>query len=134
MSSDEFDPMIEKLFARQAPMADADLFAADVQKRLARGSAVRAAVLGGAGLIGGLLALRETAGHLSVSTASGLVGEAAATRGLAQAGASLQSSLDQYGLSQLSLGSMGGMQLFWITAGAIVALLAAGVVKLSQEA
>ena len=29
--------------------------------------------------------------------------------------------------------SMGGMQLFWATAGVLVALLAAGVVKLSQE-
>lgn len=133
MSSDEFDPMIEKLFARQAPMADANLFAADLEKRLARGSGVRALVLGGAGLIGGVLALRETVGSLSVSSADSLIGDAAVTRGLQQAGAGLQANLDQYGLSQLSLGSMGGMQLFWITAGAIVALLAAGVVKLSQE-
>ena len=44
-----------------------------------------------------------------------------------------QSGLDQLGLSGLELGSMGGMQMFWIVAGALIALAAAGVMKLSQE-
>jgi hypothetical protein len=45
----------------------------------------------------------------------------------------IQAGLDQVGLSNLELGSMGGMQLFWIAAGALIALAAAGVMKLSQE-
>ena len=46
---------------------------------------------------------------------------------------SIQSALEQLGLANLELGSMGGMQLFWIAAGALIALAAAGVMKLSQE-
>ena len=46
----------------------------------------------------------------------------------------VQSLLDQAGLANLSFGSMSGMQLFWITAAALIALAAAGVMKLSQEA
>ncbi|MFP5295713.1 MAG: hypothetical protein ACLGG3_00125, partial [Alphaproteobacteria bacterium] len=45
----------------------------------------------------------------------------------------IQSGLDQFGLGNLELGSMGGMQLFWLAAGALIALAAAGVVRLSQE-
>ena len=45
----------------------------------------------------------------------------------------LQSLLDRVGLAGVDMSSMGGMQLFWATAGVLVALLAAGVVKLSQE-
>jgi hypothetical protein len=48
-------------------------------------------------------------------------------------GLALQSLMDRVGLTGLDLGSMGGMQLFWATAGVLVALLAAGVVKLSQQ-
>jgi len=45
----------------------------------------------------------------------------------------VQSGLEQVGLAKLGLGSMGGMQLFWIAAGALIVLAAAGVMKLSQE-
>ncbi|MNE91014.1 hypothetical protein D3C80_1885770 [compost metagenome] len=49
------------------------------------------------------------------------------------AGLAVQSLLDRLGLSGLDMSAMGGMQMFWATAGVLVALLAAGVVKLSQE-
>ena len=45
----------------------------------------------------------------------------------------IQTGLEQVGLANLELGSMGGMQLFWIAAGALIAVAAAGVMKLSQE-
>ncbi|PZQ46789.1 MAG: hypothetical protein DI570_26835, partial [Phenylobacterium zucineum] len=45
----------------------------------------------------------------------------------------VNSGLTQFGLSDMALGSMGGMQLFWIAAGALIALAAAGVMRLSQE-
>ena len=43
------------------------------------------------------------------------------------------SGLSQLGLADVSLGSMGGMQMFWIAAGALIALAAAAVVRLSQD-
>jgi hypothetical protein len=45
----------------------------------------------------------------------------------------IQSGLDQLGLANLELGSMGGMQLFWIAAGALIAVAAAGVMRLTQD-
>ena len=48
-------------------------------------------------------------------------------------GLAIQSLLDRLGLTGMDMGSMGALQMFWATAGVLVALLAAGVVKLSQE-
>ncbi|CAN5408703.1 hypothetical protein BH10PSE1_BH10PSE1_22170 [soil metagenome] len=139
MSSDEFDPAIERLFARTPQMPDAAVFAADVEAKLDLGSRVRTLALTAAGLIGGCIAVRESL-HMNFSLA---VGEAPqATRALghgletvnANAGHAIQGLMDQMGLANLSLGSMGGIQLFWLATGALVALAAAGVMKLSQEA
>ena len=58
MSADEFDPDIERLFARAPVMPDAALFTARVEQRLQKGSAVRGLALGLAGLIGGVVAVR----------------------------------------------------------------------------
>ena len=41
MSADEFDPDIERLFARTPAMPDAALFTARVEQRLQKGSRVR---------------------------------------------------------------------------------------------
>jgi len=138
MSADEFDPYVERLFARTPHMADATLFAADLEAKLASGSRVRTLALTVAGLVGGAFAVRETL-HLNVNLTAGdapVAGQALG-RGLGEVGASAQgaaqSALDQLGLANLSLGSMGGMQLFWLAAGAMIALAAAGVMKLSQE-
>ena len=60
MSSDEFDPMIERLFSRSPQMADATLFAAEVETKLQSSSRVRTVALTVAGLIGGIIAVRET--------------------------------------------------------------------------
>ncbi len=138
MSADEFDPFVERLFARTPPMPDAALFNARVEGRLAQGGRIRALVLSFAGLIGGLVAVRETVnlklnlgGDTAGVTGTGMVkGVEAATSG---AQTSIQSGLDQLGLANLEWGSMGGMQLFWITAGALIAVAAAGAMKLSQD-
>jgi hypothetical protein len=45
----------------------------------------------------------------------------------------VQTSLDQLGLAQLEPGAMGGMQMFWIVAAALIALAAVGVMRLSQD-
>lgn len=138
MSADEFDPMIERLFARSPQMADASLFSADVQAKLHRSSRVRTVALSVAGLIGGLIAVREATNlNLRLSDAEAPVAGRVIGQGLHAASLDVQgavtSSLAQFGLSDLSLGSMGGMQLFWIAAGALIALAAAGVVRLSQD-
>ncbi len=136
MSADEFDPFVERLFAQTPPMADADLFALEVQAGLAKRSRVRTVVLGVAGLLGGLTAVREVAG-MDLAFGRAAIGGGQMTEGarsvVAAAQSDIQGSLDQMGLANLSLGSMGAMQLFWLTAAALVALLAAGAMKLSQE-
>ena len=138
MSADEFDPFVERLFTRTPAMPDAPLFTARVEQRLQRGSRVRFLALSLAGLIGGAVAVRETmAVDLDLGTGDGVVAGDALGQGLQSASlniqGSVQSGLEQLGLANLELGSMGGMQLFWIAAGALIALAAAGVMKLSQE-
>lgn len=139
MSVDEFDPDIERLFARTPSMADAPLFVADVEARLASGSRVRALALSLAGLVGGAVAVSQAV-HVNVNFGAGEAPVAGRALGQGIQAASVgtqdavQSLLDQAGLANLSLGSMSGMQLFWIAAGALIALAAAGVMRLSQEA
>jgi hypothetical protein len=135
MSADEFDPAIERLFARTPPMPDAPLFAARIERRLQKGSGLRFAALAVAGLIGGVVAVRET---LTVNiNGDGVVAGDALGQGVQAVSLNtqsvVQSGLDRLGLANLELGSMSGMQLFWIAAGALIAVAAAGVVRLSQE-
>jgi hypothetical protein len=135
MSADEFDPAIERLFARTPSMPDAALFTARVEQRMQKGSRMRFVVLGLAGLIGGVVAVREVV-SVNFNADGGSV-----TTGMGQgletvsfnAQAAIQSGLDQAGLGNLEFGSMSGMQLFWVVAGALIAVAAAGVVRLSQE-
>ncbi|WIY68415.1 hypothetical protein KB221_09920 [Aquidulcibacter paucihalophilus] len=136
MSADEFDPDIERLFARAPQMPDAALFTAQIEQRLQKGSNVRFLTLGLAGLVGGVVAIRET---MTVNLGSGdgvvagnALGQGIRTASLNTQGA-VQTGLDQLGLANLELGSMGGMHLFWIVAGALIAVAAAGVMKLSQD-
>ena len=57
----------------------------------------------------------------------GLRSASAAAQGVVQTG------LDGLGLGALDLMSGSGMVMFWAVAGALVAMLAAGAVKLSQD-
>ena len=136
MSADEFDPEIERLFARAPQMPDAALFTAQVEQRLQKGSHVRLLTLGLAGLVGGVVAVRETM-SVNLGTGEGVVAGNALGQGIQSASLNTQSAvqagLDQLGLANLELGSMGGMQMFWIAAGALIAVAAAGVMKLSQD-
>jgi len=136
MSADEFDPEIERLFARTPPMADAALFTAQVERRLQKGSSVRFLALALAGVVGGAVAVRETL-TINIGDSDGVVAGDALGQGLhalsLNSQSAIQSSLDGAGLANLELGSLNGMQMFWIAAGALIAVAAAGVVRLSQE-
>ncbi|MCS6625004.1 hypothetical protein N0B44_18985 [Roseibacterium beibuensis] len=138
MSADEFDPFVERLFARTPTMPDAPLFTARIEQRLQKGSRVRFLALSLAGLIGGAVAVRETmAVDIELGAPEGVVAGDALGQGIQTASlnvqGTVQSALEQVGLANLELGSMGGMQLFWIAAAALIAVAAAGVMKLSQE-
>jgi hypothetical protein len=136
MSADEFDPDIERLFARSPQLADASLFTARVEHRLQKGSRIRVLALGLAGVVGGAVAIRETV-TVNLTSSDGVVAGAALGQGIRGAAlnaqTAVQSGLDQLGLSSLELGSMGGMQMFWIAAGALIALAAAGLMRLAQD-
>ncbi|HEY1225598.1 MAG TPA: hypothetical protein VGE54_10245 [Brevundimonas sp.] len=137
MSADEFDPFVERLFNQSPAMPDAELFAATLQSRLESGNRVRALVLSLAGLIGGVVAVRETVNINLSGAGEGLVAGRAIGQGMnamtQAAQGTVQSGLDQLGVSGMEFGSMGAMQLFWIAAGALIAVAAAGVMRLSQE-
>lgn len=136
MSADEFDPEIERLFARSPQMPDSALFLAQVEQKLHKGSQVRFLALSLAGVIGGVVAVRETM-SVSLAAGDGVVAGDALGQGIRSALLSsegiIQSGFDQLGLASLELGSMGGMQLFWIAAGALIAVAAAGVMRLTQD-
>lgn len=140
MSVDEFDPAIERLFARAPSFADSAQFEAGVAAKLSKTSRFRTVALSVAGLVGGLIAVREVLNvnfNFTEASASAPTGAEPVAQGLnmagVDAGLAVQSLLDRLGLSGLDMSAMGGMQMFWATAGVLVALLAAGVVKLSQE-
>lgn len=134
MSADEFDPMVERLFATPPHLPDAPLFSAQLDARLERGARTRGVVLTLAGLIGGLVAVRETM-RFGFSAENSQAAEAlhGATTAAAGAQASLQGFVDGIGLGSVELGSMGGMQLFFVAAAALVAVAAAGIVRLTQD-
>lgn len=140
MSVDEFDPAIERLFARAPSFADSAQFEAALAAKLNTSSRFRTMALSVAGLVGGVIAVREVLGvdfNFASSSVSASAGAEPARQGLSMAGVdaaqAVQSLLDRLGLTGFDMSTMGGMQLFWATAGVLVALLAAGVVKLSQE-
>jgi hypothetical protein len=132
MSADEFDPMIERMFAQSPRLADEALFLATLQARMEKQSRWRVLALTGAGLVGGALAIRE---GLSVNFASG--GETTLDQGIRAAAATAQgaaqSGLDSLGVGSVDLSSGTGVLAFWIVAGAMAAVLAAGAARLSQD-
>ena len=136
MSADEFDPAIERLFARAPQLPDAALFTAQVEQRLQKGSRVRFLALGLAGVVGGLVAIRETM-TVNLNAGEGVVAGNALGQGIRSVSFNtqnvVQAGLDQVGLANLELGSMGGMQMFWIAAGALIAVAAAVVMRLAQD-
>jgi len=132
MSADEFDPMIERLFAQSPRLADEALFLATIQASMEKRSRWRSLILTAAGAVGGVLAVRE-----GVNFNFSADGETTLTQGMRAAAATAQgaaqSGLDGLGVGSFDLMNGSGMMIFWIVAGALVALLAAGMVKLSQD-
>jgi hypothetical protein len=135
MSADEFDPAIERLFAQTPRLADEALFLATLQARLEKRSRWRALTLTAAGLVGGGLAVREGVNFNFTAEGDTTLSQAAHAAAMTAQGAT------RTGLQALGFGDLGGLDLiggsgvltFWIAAGAVIALLAAGMMKLSQD-
>lgn len=139
MSADEFDPYVERLFGQTPPMADSIHFAAAVEQRLIQGSRVRTLALSLAGLIGGVIAVRETVGsnlQFRASDASPSEASRLAETGLTSVSASAQSAV-QSGLTDLGLAmdlsSMAGMQMFWLASAILIGAAAMAATKLVQD-
>jgi hypothetical protein len=139
MSADDFDPSIERLFAQTPVMPDAALFTADVEARLAKGGRIRNLALGAAGLLGGVIAVREVTGvdlHVGSATDEVVAGHVLG-QGMHSVANGLQATvgrmMDSLGLGQMEFGALGGMQLFWIAAACVIAMATIGMVRLSQE-
>ena len=146
---DEFDPFIERLFRETPSMPDSADFARGVETRLASGSRMRTVVIGAAGLIGGVVAVRETLGaNLNFSpgdevTATGFSASAASlpeNAGLMDAGVgalTAQAQAAQSGLSDLGVNfdfaALGGMQMFWAMAALLIAAAVMAGMKLANE-
>ncbi|MFN3816121.1 hypothetical protein [Brevundimonas sp.] len=145
---DEFDPFIERLFRETPPMPNSAGFARAVEKRLTTGSRMRTVVISAAGLIGGVVAVRETLGaNLSFSAASSPTGRgfsAAASSPesvrLVDAGVgalTAQAQAAQNGLSTLGvdfdIAALGGMQMFWAVAALLIAAAVTAGMKLANE-
>ena len=132
MSADEFDPAIERMFAQSPRLADEALFLATLQARLEKRSRWRTLTLTAAGLVGGVLAVRE-----GVNFNFSAEGDATLSQGMRAAAATAQGAaqngLDALGVGGLDLTGSSGMLAFWIVAGAMVAVLAAGAARLSQD-
>lgn len=138
MSADEFDPFVERLFNQVPVMPDAAVFAQAVETRLRSGTRVRTAALTVAGLVGGVVAVRETMSvNLNLSANEGPVAGRALEQGMQSASGGVQTvfqaGIDQMGLGNFSLAGMGGIEMFWLTTAVLVAVAAAGVMKLSEE-
>lgn len=133
MSADEFDPMVERLFAKPPAMADAASFEAAVLAHLDKGSRLRSAVFWVAGLAGGAVAVRQVVGGELGAMSSGNSALAQLSADSTGAGNALQGVLDRAGLQAMDLGVMGGAQVFWVVAAGLVAALAVGAIRLSQE-
>ena len=137
MSADEFDPAIERLFAQTPRLADEALFLATLQARLEKRSRWRALTLTAAGLVGGGLAVREGVNFNFTAEGDSTLSQAAHAAAVTAQGAA-RTGLQALGFGDLGLGGLdliggSGVLTFWIAAGAVIALLAAGMMKLSQD-
>ena len=126
---DAFDGEIERLFARPPVLNDGDDFARRVEKRLNQGWRLRAAVVGAAGVVGGVFAVREAlASRLSlglsqISSESAQAADAAAAGDWGPVLAQVEALTTGSGLSS--------MPLFWLVSAVMIGAAAATALKSS---
>lgn len=139
MSADDFDPAIERLFARAPEFNDSAQFNGGVLNRLNKSSRIRSLALGAAGLVGGVVAVNEmvgvnlTLGQGSLTAESGTARSTGLSDAAREGGVALQTLADSVGLGGFDYGSMGQTQVFLVAAGLIMALLTVGAIKLYQH-
>jgi hypothetical protein len=138
MSADEFDPAIERLFGRTPELSDSQAFEMRVMGRLQSNTRVRAMILSSAGLIGGIVAVKELAGvqlkmgegRFEASTDSG--GQSVGTA-LREGSVAVQGMMDNMGLGGVEMGSVNQAETFLGVVVVLLTLLTMGVVKLYQQ-
>lgn len=128
---DEFDPMIERLFAQAAPLPDADAFARDIERRLERGLGLRTWALGAAGVVGGVIAVRETVASglsLNLGSSGGRDGSESLVSGVEAAAGWLGG-----GWMSTDLSAVTGMQAFWLLTAGLIAAAAVSALRAVNE-
>ncbi len=124
---DAFDGEIERLFARPPAMDGGEAFAERIERRLARGSRMRTAVVSAAGLVGGVLAVQQAVGSGFTLNLSSRAAESGpdASAALA-AGTDWTQYLDL--IQTLGVGqdwaALPSMPLFWLASAALIAAAA----------
>ena len=125
--SDAFDGEIERLFARPPAMDGGEAFAERIERRLARGSRMRTAVVGAAGLVGGVLAVQQAVGSgLTLNLSSRGTDTQPDTSGPLVAGTDWSQYLDlvqTLGVNQ-DWSALSSMPLFWLASAALIAVAA----------
>lgn len=115
MSDPSFDARLQRMFCDHPHYPDTPLFVADIENRLSRGWALRRAMIGAAGVAGGLI--------VTVQVAGAPIGErlGEALQVLQGAGRSVRSAADLIPGARLDLGlpPFGG-EAIWLVAGLAV--------------
>ena len=136
MSADEFDPDIERLFAQSPAFPDARVFAHNLEARLEKGGRLRTLAVTTAGVIGGIVAVRQSLGSGFSLTADVSQAAQVSNIGLASAATrtqqAVESGLAEFGLN-LDLASAGGLPFFLLGAALLIAVALTGAMRLSQE-
>ncbi len=128
---DAFDGEIERMFARTPSFDDTQAFADRVDRRLGLNWYLRTAVLTGAGVVGGVFAVRET---LDAGLGTGLGQIAAMTSQTSQSSTGLDWSRlgTLMNSGGLDLAMIPAMPLFWLVSVAVIGAAVASAVHANQ--
>lgn len=125
MAEMEVERTIERLFARAPDLGDADAFAERVQRRLDRGWAARRALIGVAGLVGGVIGASQLIVSNLFSRAEAASSESARV---------LTSSVRQLApQAEWLLNGPAGIEAIWLAAGLAVVAMGLVLTRIIEE-
>ena len=125
MAEMEVERTIERLFARAPELGDADVFAERVQRRLDRGWAARRALIGVAGLVGGVIGASQLIMSNLFSRAEAASSESARV---------LTSGVRQLApQAEWLLNGSAGIEAIWLAAGLAVVAMGLVLTRIIEE-